>query len=68
MVIVAENSELRKKGASCKEVSKRKYTQRRSWLEKKYKCTHELCGNSYSSKIALNLHIRKRHNQIKVEE
>lgn len=68
MVIVAENSDLKKKRASSKEVNKRKYTQRRSWLEKKHKCVHELCGNSYSSKIALNLHIRKRHNQMKVEE
>jgi hypothetical protein len=68
LAILATNLELKQKGASDKEVTKRKYTQRRSWLEKKYKCAHELCGNTYSSKIALNLHIRKRHNQIKVEE
>ena len=40
---------------------KRPYTKRRKNLEKSFKCDIEGCKKEYSSNIALNSHIRKKH-------
>jgi regulator of replication initiation timing len=42
---------------------KRRYSKRRTWLEKLYSCSFEDCEGRYSSKIALNNHLRKKHCQ-----
>jgi hypothetical protein len=41
---------------------KRKYNTRRANLDKKFKCHIENCPRKYSSRIALNSHLRKKHH------
>jgi hypothetical protein len=65
-VAEVENRQLRSQAVG-RELPKRKYSKRRSWLEKKFKCPHSGCHGAYSSKIALNLHARKRHALLKLE-
>jgi hypothetical protein len=43
---------------------KRKYRKRRNSIERKiFKCHHQDCLSRYSSKIALNAHLRKKHRK-----
>lgn len=46
-----------------RKMRRRRYRQRRDWLEKKYACAFTACACKYSSKIALNCHMRKKHPQ-----
>ena len=41
---------------------KRKYSQRRTDLLKDFMCPFEGCSSKYSSRIALNLHLKKKHS------
>ncbi len=42
--------------------TKRKYNSRRTNLDKKFKCHIDNCPRKYSSRIALNSHLRKKHH------
>ena len=42
---------------------KRRYSKRRMNLLKDYRCPHSDCNREYSSSIALNSHLKKKHNE-----
>jgi hypothetical protein len=47
---------------------KRKYRPRRTYLEKTFICKVHECNCKYSSRIALNSHLRKKHNIKAIEK
>lgn len=47
---------------------KRRYSKRRENLVKSFKCPELGCDKEYSSTIALNSHIKKKHQKDKEEE
>ena len=67
--LLKENEELKKENYRLKlkvnkNKPKRHYSERRTNLKKEYECPHTGCTHKYSSRIALNLHHKKKHSKI----